>query len=62
MHNFRFKSKIDAESHSTEGMTLKALARIQSDDGVLDGPIYKRGWAKFIMYDPSKGEPDLKFY
>lgn len=43
-------------------MTLKALAHEKSDDGVLEGPVYKRGWAKFIIYDPSKGEPDLKFY
>jgi len=40
---------------------LKELARIKGDDG-LEGPIYKRGWAKFIMYDPSKGDPDLKFF
>jgi len=34
-------------------MNLRALAHDKGDDGVLDGPVYKRGWAKFIIYDPS---------
>lgn len=61
MHSFRFKSEIDANSNLGVNMELHALAHLEGDDGI-EGPIYKRGWAKFIEYDPSKGNPNLKFF
>jgi hypothetical protein len=33
-------------------MELHELARLESDSNV-EGPVYKRGWSKFIIYDPS---------
>jgi len=50
MTNFRFKSSIESDMEST--VKLHELNRLRGD-GDLEGPVYHRGWAKFIEFDPS---------
>lgn len=60
MGKFRFKSSIESGLEST--VQLHELSRL-SGDGDLEGPIYYRGWAKFIEFNPSiVDQPDLKFF
>jgi hypothetical protein len=47
MRRFRFKSAMDSGISTHSHVKLRELARLQGDGG-LEGPVFHRGWAKFI--------------
>lgn len=61
MKRFRFKSEMEMGSNMHVMVKLHELSHIKGD-GDVAGPIFHRGWAKFIEFDPAKGEPELKFF
>ena len=36
--------------------------KVKDDDVVADGPILKKGWLKFIIFDPREGDSLSNFY
>jgi len=56
-NRFRFKSK-------TKLLLKDKLmkTKVKDDDVVADGPILKKGWLKFIIFDPREGDSLSNFY
>ncbi len=60
--HFRFKSKAQLKSRMKAGMKVKVKAKVKDEDVVTDGPILKKGWLKFIIFDPRQGDSLSNFY